>query len=481
MQPNHPEEEYKDGEDSGEDTKRMTQKRKHVEELVKMIQVKIRLTQKRKREEQLEQLQEIINSGGISWDEKIKQVRGWLDLNKHNTALLEYVSEKDEKMPPIFLILSVDEVTVDLLETLVKHAPKAVQLSKYLGDSPLHYVLRQIEKKNTKIPLDVITILLKLYPEIAMVRNDHGMLPIHCGAYKNKEIIQLLLKAYPEGATVQNGLGWLPLHLAVLFDGCRNVIKVLLDEFPEGVKVTDNLGRLPLHHLCAKQNAVKKLDVCLLSQMIEPYPGSITQKNIDGDDPSNLLRTLNPWRINRPRNIIPAQRRARLRSRMRLKIACALHEAVVGMFSPYLVKLLIKASPKSCKSRDQKGRIPLHHACASDTLGSLDIVIVLLEACQESFMIPDKQGITPSQLLSNVASQKNDSGMLLLHRHARYSNRFTLSALHYLLNANMKGIEERDNQGMLPIHHACLNAASSVDTLMTLLQLYPQSISELDG
>ena len=143
---------------------------------------------------------------------------------------------------------------------------------------------------------------------------------------------------------------------------------------------------------------------------------------------------------------------------------------------------MIKRSPRGwLEVIDQNDRNPLHFACASNALVSLDIAAVLNEAHHESFVIPDKQGITPSQFLPEVTPQKNDRGILLLHRHAKYSEGFTVISLHPLFNAYPKSIHEQDNHGMLPFHHACLNQESSVDIMMSLLQFHPESIALVGG
>jgi len=46
----------------------------------------------------------------------------------------------------------------------------------------------------------------------------------------------------------------------------------------------------------------------------------------------------------------------------------------------------------------------------------------------------------------------------------------------YLFQANPEAIRLQDKSGLLPIHHASLNQASSLDALMLLVKLYPESI-----
>ena len=371
---------------------------------------------------------------------------------------------------PLHVAAAAYEGGVEMFKVLIESYSKGVTMQNNNGYLPLHVAV--INDKCT----EVIKLLLDEYRGSSKVTDENGELPLHtaCKCGSSQEIIRILLTAYAKGAKVTNEDGRLPLHLACKHENNIEVIKMLLNEYPGGAKVNDNQGWLPLHIVCAWRT---ELNLHALNLLVEFYPEGIFQKNIDGDDPSNLLTAPNPRALNRHNGDDDALARRTSHS----KISCALHKAVVGMVSPHLVKLLIKASPASCMTKDQNGRIPLHQACLSNILGSLDIVLVLLEASEESFMIPDENGTTPSQLLSKVASKKNSNGMLPLHRHARYSERFTVSALRQLFNAYPKGIVERDNRGMLPFHHACLNTASSVDTLMALLQLSPESIAVVDS
>ena len=66
--------------------------------------------------------------------------------------------------------------------------------------------------------------------------------------------------------------------------------------------------------------------------------------------------------------------------------------------------------------------------------------------------------------------------MVLLHRQAVHIKGLSVQSLNILHDAYPEAIQMQDNSGLLPIHHACLNEASSLGVLMSLLQLYPESI-----
>ena len=120
------------------------------------------------------------------------------------------------------------------------------------------------------------------------------------------------------------------------------------------------------------------------------------------------------------------------------------------------------------------GMLPLHNACRNGY--SMHLIYILIQAYPASTTIPDNDGNTPLQYLSKIASCMDERGMLLLHRQAAHLKGLCVGVLPFLLKANPEAIQLHDKSGLLPIHHACLNDASSLDTLMLLVKLYPESL-----
>lgn len=154
-----------------------------------------------------------------------------------------------------------------------------------------------------------------------------------------------------------------------------------------------------------------------------------------------------------------------------------LYKAVVCRFSKHLVRFLSEAFPQSCFFRDENGMVPLHHAFTKPPY--TDIAMILLDACPETSMVPDNQGTTPFLLLKRVASQKDKNGMFPVHRLSTCAGPLTSTSLSFLYSACPDSIAVRDNQGMLPFHHACLNPATPLETLMLFVKLYPESVASI--
>jgi len=98
--------------------------------------------------------------------------------------------------------------------------------------------------------------------------------------------------------------------------------------------------------------------------------------------------------------------------------------------------------------------------------------LTLLNASAESLYVEDWQGRTPRQLLSNIASQKDEKKMHSLHHVAAASDTLSAESLQLLVDVYPESIATADNHGLLLIHYACLNQALSLDALMLQVVLH---------
>jgi ankyrin repeat protein len=230
-------------------------------------------------------------------------------------------------------------------------------------------------------------------------------------------------------------------------------VELLVQYAPSTLRMKNSIGWLPLQFACLHGASLEVLNL-----LIQAYPESMDMQGTTvGDKPSQLLKE---WAHHKGDN----------------EHRFLLHKAITSGFSLQLVKLLLETFPESALTQDKHGMVPLHYACSKNSVHFLDIVMLLLHACPESYSIADKYGRTPSYLLKKGASQRDDNGMFLLHQRAASSVGFDAASFNFLFHAYPDSILIPDNNGMLPFHHACLNKASSVDTLMSFLMLFPGSI-----
>lgn len=244
-----------------------------------------------------------------------------------------------------------------------------------------------------------------------------------------------------------------PLHWIVMHQPPADVVEVLIRNAPGTLRMKNSIGWLPLQFACLHGASLEVLDL-----LVQACPESVDMEATNfGDKPSQLLQEWAHHHGGQDHIFL-------------------LHKAILRGFSTPLVKLLLEAFPDSCLTRDIRGNIPLHYACSCSSVHSLEIVIMLLQACLESYSAIDNYGRTPSCLFAKVSSEKNDQGMMLLHRYAAYSKALDVHSFHFVFHAHPESVLTPDSHGMLPFHHACLNEASSVDTLMSVLTLFPESI-----
>jgi hypothetical protein len=131
--------------------------------------------------------------------------------------------------------------------------------------------------------------------------------------------------------------------------------------------------------------------------------------------------------------------------------------------------------------QDENGMTPLHHACMKSSKDiSFDIITVLVETCPESCTIANNDGKTPKQLLKEVAANQDDAGMSLLHCMAARSQFFSSKSIRFVVDSYPDGLVLSDKRKMLPFHHACVNEASTIETIMVFLSLYPDSVVRRD-
>ena len=230
------------------------------------------------------------------------------------------------------------------------------------------------------------------------------------------DIVENIINCAPEALQMGDHIGMFPIHDACWNRASLEVIQALVKSYPESVKVTNNRGYLPLH--CA---FLFEISLDVLNFLITSYPDGIDQTNIIDQTPLDCL----------------------------------------------------KESENAMKT-DNKGMLPLHHACNNGN--SLHLIHLLIQAYPESTNVQDYEGNTPLQYLTKAASLIDKRGMLLLHREAAHFSGLNVEMLPTLFHANPEAIQLQDKWGLLPIHHASLNEASSLEALMLLVKLYPESI-----
>lgn len=100
-------------------------------------------------------------------------------------------------------------------------------------------------------PVGLIDLLLKVFPESAVVEDPHdGMLPLHiaCRAAATCPVVKRLVEECPEVCLAVDAGGRTPLHVAVVSEVPFQVIEYLVYQDMESIVALDQQGRTPMDY-----------------------------------------------------------------------------------------------------------------------------------------------------------------------------------------------------------------------------------------
>lgn len=338
----------------------------------------------------------------------------------------------------------------DTVRTLAKAYPEALKkLSDecFVAGLPLHYAAAY----STRV--EVVRLLLELYPGAVRTRSGRGLLPLHEAASKNSsvEIVHLLMAACPEAlqAMVTVDIKGLPLHFAAALNPHIEVVRTLIQAYPEALHTPTCNSQLPLHHAAAHNSCP---DVVRL--LIQKYPKALQMMSTNTVNGLPLHSAASFSRhVKVVRAVLESYPDAIHTKNDRGLLP--LHAAAKHNSNVEVLKLLIDAYPDALHAMSIEG-LPLHYACAHLYV---EMVRVLLEA-------------NPIAIRSFC-----DKGLLPLH-YAR-----TVEVAQLLVRAYPEALQQpsMDSRRCLPFHQAIIHGYRC-NVVRALLQSYPGAIDkEIDG
>lgn len=271
---------------------------------------------------------------------------------------------------------------------------------------------------------EIVSLLLKFYPEGSKVLDKDGHLPLHysLGNMEGKsETFAMLLDAFPKGAEKKNRYGDYPIHMAWA-DGGSEELKLLVKVYPDGLKQQNKEGNLPIHLACKHGMSEDTLKL-----LVRIYPDGLEQQNKNGDLPIHM--------------------------------ACKRHELAEDELN-----VLLEHYPAGLKHKDKTGNLPIHHAFAKATL-SVTVFQAFVEGYPDGLNIP-------------VGDGNYDSGSFPIHCLLQHpGGLYFEDKLIYLLD-NYPGVaKHQDKKGNLPIHIA-VTKDTLTKTIKSILERYPDSLKQ---
>jgi hypothetical protein len=123
--------------------------------------------------------------------------------------------------------------------------------------------------------------------------------------------------------------------------------------------------------------------------------------------------------------------------------------------------MMCKAYPKSVEMKTGNERIPLHYACMSGFYlrdSSLEVLNLLISAYPQGIDAKDIDENVPSYYLKEAVSECNGTEHLyLLHKAVKAG--LSIHLVNLLLQGFPESCITKDNDGMVPLHHACASQA----------------------
>jgi ankyrin repeat protein len=157
-----------------------------------------------------------------------------------------------------------------------------------------------------------------------------------------------------------------------------------------------------------------------------------------------------------------------------------LHAALRYKASNDVITMIFKEYPKAAEVQDDNGYYPLHYACIYELNfreSFLGMVSLLVSAYPEGMDALDRYGKLPSAYLAAQGERDMYSTEHLCLLHKAIKAGFSIHLVKLLLRAFPLSCTAKDNNGIVPLHHACTSSAENhLEIAVTLLDADKDSL-----
>lgn len=355
---------------------------------------------------------------------------------------------------------------------------KAIQTTQ---GYPIHHYLSR--KKN--VNLDMVKLLVESFP--AALKSKRGMVPIEL-ALRNKAdlaVFQYLLDKSGE----EEGSGLLNVlctpNRATHYDNIPfNIVQLIIKKLPRSLHSRDGFDRLPIHNLCINEwiGWDEELDcqgsdfLKLLQLLVKNFPVSVQaqsrpcKEDGEGALPLHLYLKRTGGYVKYQFDVVEFLVRAFPDALARRDVYGSLPVQMVMCNQEHnidVIKFILQESPlSSLQSVDTENRNILHLAC-SEVNANVELIRLLVKSCPEFTRQKDSGGNLPLSTFCQLCSEESeyDEEAVELKR---------LGILKFLIEDDPESVKVLDNDGSLPLHHA-LEYGCSSEFCRLLVQAFPGS------
>jgi len=309
---------------------------------------------------------------------------------------------------------------------------------------PHRHLVHKACKK--KAPMNAILALIRAFPESACVADDDGNLPLHLALSccnnahhidntnsgadsQESSMIQTLLEMNPQAASTPNHDAELPIHIACIEEASLSTLKPLSHSYPQGLSATDNDGNLPLHWIFHAHSSIDILELFLT-----------TNENTNG--------------LKQPNN----------------SGSLPLHRACVSCDVPYsIITHVLNAHPDGAAVQDRNGNLPLHLLVGRQSVTSM---LAGNNGCLPSYLdLPQDANILARRNSYSNDENKRAGDTTVINSNVTTSTNL-VSVIRDLINAYPNGPSIANLYGEIPLHRACVEE-THVEVIVALIDAYP--------
>ena len=359
--------------------------------------------------------------------------------------------------------------SLETIKKILNLRPNLLQTVTGNGQLPLWFAIRGEQD------LHVICFLLQEYPNSVILQDSQGFLPFHHACLvenPDMALVRMLFKCYPAAIHTQIDNGKLLMEIfcgrSIESRATLKVLHFLACQLPYSVALQDAEGRFPLHRFCQQiGNGLryeKETTLATFQKLHELNPDAIRHESGEFGLPIHCacknrcgLEILQKMVELYPQSIDHKHRTLGLPLHSAIECHDEFEFLLEKRYSSYI---------------ELHGRFLFHAVLGDETLDQKSDIANVAKALLMIYAVRDEHESMGSSFSGNgIERSKDYQGRLPLHLAASVQCGLDYEFMEKLIGMHPGAFYDKDNQGMLPLHHAFKNGAPE-ETMYLLMKHY---------